>query len=64
MGKLLGSGAFGEVYLCYDRDTGRELAVKQVALTSMNAEASKVSRTREITGWEESHFNWYECCSV
>jgi serine/threonine protein kinase len=43
MGKLLGSGAFGEVYLCYDRDTGRELAVKQVALTSMNAEASKVS---------------------
>jgi hypothetical protein len=30
----------------------------------MNAEASKVSRTREITGWEESHFNWYECCSV
>ncbi|KAL2085117.1 hypothetical protein ACEWY4_018437 [Coilia grayii] len=29
-GKLLGRGAFGEVYLCYDADTGRELAVKQV----------------------------------
>lgn len=47
MGKLLGSGAFGEVYLCYDRDTGRELAVKQVALTSMNAEASKEVRALE-----------------
>lgn len=42
-GKLLGSGAFGEVYLCFDQDTGRELAVKQVSLTNMNAEASKVS---------------------
>uniref|UniRef100_A0A3Q2XVQ6 Mitogen-activated protein kinase kinase kinase 22 n=1 Tax=Hippocampus comes TaxID=109280 RepID=A0A3Q2XVQ6_HIPCM len=29
-GKLLGRGAFGEVYLCYDADTGRELAAKQV----------------------------------
>ncbi|KAM6977267.1 mitogen-activated protein kinase kinase kinase 22 [Aplochiton taeniatus] len=29
-GKLLGRGAFGEVYLCYDVDTGRELAAKQV----------------------------------
>ncbi|CAG2222565.1 MAP3K2 [Mytilus edulis] len=47
MGKLLGSGAFGEVYLCYDRDTGRELAVKQVTLTSMNAEASKEVRALE-----------------
>uniref|UniRef100_H0UZM2 mitogen-activated protein kinase kinase kinase n=1 Tax=Cavia porcellus TaxID=10141 RepID=H0UZM2_CAVPO len=30
LGKLLGQGAFGRVYLCYDVDTGRELAVKQV----------------------------------
>ncbi|KAJ8268010.1 hypothetical protein COCON_G00131820 [Conger conger] len=30
LGKMLGRGAFGEVYLCYDADTGRELAVKQV----------------------------------
>ncbi|KAF3836574.1 hypothetical protein F7725_029132 [Dissostichus mawsoni] len=29
-GKLLGRGAFGEVYLCYDADTGRELAAKQL----------------------------------
>uniref|UniRef100_A0A8C5DP83 Mitogen-activated protein kinase kinase kinase 3-like n=1 Tax=Gouania willdenowi TaxID=441366 RepID=A0A8C5DP83_GOUWI len=29
-GKLLGRGAFGEVYLCYDADMGRELAAKQV----------------------------------
>ncbi|XP_061127907.1 mitogen-activated protein kinase kinase kinase 2 isoform X2 [Syngnathus typhle] len=29
LGKLLGQGAFGRVFLCYDADTGRELAVKQ-----------------------------------
>ncbi|KAG8138714.1 hypothetical protein E2320_001503, partial [Naja naja] len=29
LGKLLGRGAFGEVYLCYDVDIGRELSVKQ-----------------------------------
>lgn len=46
-GKLLGSGAFGEVYLCFDQDTGRELAVKQVCLTNMNAEASKEVRALE-----------------
>lgn len=33
LGKLLGRGAFGEVYLCYDADTGRELSVKQLNLT-------------------------------
>lgn len=29
-GRILGSGAFGQVFLCFDTDTGRELAVKQV----------------------------------
>ncbi|KAL5489206.1 hypothetical protein EMCRGX_G018273 [Ephydatia muelleri] len=29
-GKLLGSGAFGQVFICHDQDTGRELAVKMV----------------------------------
>lgn len=29
-GRMLGAGAFGQVFLCYDEDTGRELAVKQV----------------------------------
>ncbi|XP_022104396.1 mitogen-activated protein kinase kinase kinase 2-like isoform X2 [Acanthaster planci] len=40
-GKILGQGAFGVVYLCYDADTGRELAVKQVPLDNNNTEARK-----------------------
>eukprot|EP00047_Mylnosiga_fluctuans_P014013 m.34704 g.34704 ORF g.34704 m.34704 type:complete len:541 (+) comp5253_c0_seq1:31-1653(+) len=31
-GKLLGSGAFGQVYLALDMDTGAEIAIKQVDL--------------------------------
>lgn len=41
-GKLLGRGAFGEVYLCYDADTGRELAAKQVPFDPDCQETSKV----------------------
>uniref|UniRef100_A0A4W3HJ45 Mitogen-activated protein kinase kinase kinase 2 n=1 Tax=Callorhinchus milii TaxID=7868 RepID=A0A4W3HJ45_CALMI len=41
LGKLLGQGAFGRVYLCYDADTGRELAVKQVQFDPDSPEASK-----------------------
>lgn len=44
LGKLLGRGAFGEVYLCYDADTGRELSVKQVPFDPDSQETSKVSR--------------------
>lgn len=44
-GKLLGRGAFGEVYLCYDADTGRELAAKQVPFDSDCQETSKVNET-------------------
>ncbi|KAL0156777.1 hypothetical protein M9458_048023, partial [Cirrhinus mrigala] len=40
-GKLLGRGAFGEVYLCYDVDTGRELAAKQVPFDPECQETSK-----------------------
>uniref|UniRef100_A0A8D3AQD8 Mitogen-activated protein kinase kinase kinase 22 n=1 Tax=Scophthalmus maximus TaxID=52904 RepID=A0A8D3AQD8_SCOMX len=40
-GKLLGRGAFGEVYLCYDADTGRELAAKQVPFEPDCQETSK-----------------------
>uniref|UniRef100_A0A667ZE20 Mitogen-activated protein kinase kinase kinase 22 n=1 Tax=Myripristis murdjan TaxID=586833 RepID=A0A667ZE20_9TELE len=40
-GKLLGRGAFGEVYLCYDVDTGRELAAKQVPFDPDCQETSK-----------------------
>ncbi|XP_065834384.1 mitogen-activated protein kinase kinase kinase 3-like [Oscarella lobularis] len=35
-GRVLGSGAFGTVYMCHDRNTGRELAVKQVDITHAN----------------------------
>lgn len=42
LGKLLGQGAFGRVYLCYDVDTGRELAVKQVQFNPDSPETSKV----------------------
>ena len=41
-GVVLGQGAFGTVYLCYDADTGRELAVKQVTLDNSNQLATKV----------------------
>ncbi|CAH1249906.1 MAP3K2 [Branchiostoma lanceolatum] len=46
-GKLLGQGAFGQVYLCYDADTGRELALKQVHLDPKNVEASKEVKALE-----------------
>ncbi|XP_060547717.1 mitogen-activated protein kinase kinase kinase 3 isoform X2 [Pantherophis guttatus] len=42
-GKLLGQGAFGRVYLCYDVDTGRELAAKQVQFDPESPETSKGS---------------------
>ncbi|XP_041705937.1 mitogen-activated protein kinase kinase kinase 2 [Coregonus clupeaformis] len=41
IGKLLGQGAFGRVFLCYDADTGRELAVKQVQFDPESPETSK-----------------------
>ena len=41
-GKVLGHGAFGKVYLAYDADTGRELAVKQVDIQSDLTDATKV----------------------
>lgn len=45
LGKLLGQGAFGRVYLCYDVDTGRELAVKQVQFDPDSPETSKVKKS-------------------
>lgn len=40
-GKLLGAGAFGQVYLCHDHDTGSELAVKQVEVGLLNTATQK-----------------------
>lgn len=48
-GKLLGQGAFGRVYLCYDVDTGRELAAKQVQFDPDSPETSKVRREQVVT---------------
>ena len=39
---MLGQGAFGQVFLCYDSDHDRELAVKLVPLASRTSELSKV----------------------
>lgn len=36
-------GAFGKVYLCYDVDTGSELAVKQIPLQSLTTQTHRVS---------------------
>lgn len=47
IGPKLGSGAFGVVYKCFDHETGRELAVKQVKLDGVNAEVSKEARALE-----------------
>jgi len=41
-GRRLGAGAFGQVFMCYDEDTGRELAVKQVHIYCASNEVSKV----------------------
>ncbi|XP_019409248.1 PREDICTED: E3 ubiquitin-protein ligase BRE1B-like [Crocodylus porosus] len=48
LGKLLGQGAFGRVYLCYDADTGRELAVKQVQFDPDSPETSKVRDLKQV----------------
>jgi len=41
-------GAFGKVYLCYDVDTGSELAIKQIPIRGLNSETSRVNKTNEI----------------
>ena len=39
---MLGAGAFGQVFLCYDVDSGVELALKQVLINKTDKEISKV----------------------
>jgi len=41
-GRQLGVGGFGQVFLCYDVETGRELAVKQVHIYCASNDVSKV----------------------
>lgn len=46
-GKLLGAGAFGQVYMCHDHDTGSELAVKQVEVGLLNTATQKEVKALE-----------------
>ncbi|CAF4691288.1 unnamed protein product [Rotaria sp. Silwood1] len=41
LGRQLGQGAFGRVFLCYDVDTGSELAIKQISIRGLNSETTK-----------------------
>jgi len=51
-GRILGVGGFGQVFLCYDVETGRELAVKQVHIFSNNEHISKVMKI-VVQDWSE-----------
>ena len=42
LGKLLGTGAFGQVFLCHDTENGREMAVKQIETGITNTATQKV----------------------
>ena len=42
LGKLLGTGAFGQVFLCHDTENGRELAVKQIETGITTSATQKV----------------------
>ncbi|XP_060583649.1 mitogen-activated protein kinase kinase kinase 2-like [Ruditapes philippinarum] len=68
-GQRLGSGAFGEVFICFDHDTGRELAVKMVKLHGQNAEVSKEARALEneiilLRNFQHERIVQYFGCSV
>ncbi|CAF4367506.1 unnamed protein product, partial [Rotaria sordida] len=34
-------GAFGKVFICYDVDTGSELAIKQISIRGLNSETTQ-----------------------
>jgi len=41
-GSKLGAGSFGQVFVCHDRDTGRDLAIKEVSVLCPLDTAKKV----------------------
>lgn len=43
LGRQLGQGAFGKVFLCYDVDNGSELAIKQIPIRGLNRETTRVN---------------------
>lgn len=59
-GRCLGSGAFGQVYLCYDEDTGRELAVKRVLTSPHNPTQEKVCWKKVSFGSDSRVFPFQE----
>jgi serine/threonine protein kinase len=46
--KILGEGAFGKVYECFDRENGMECAVKVILKDSLKK--SKLTDTKEEAG--------------
>ncbi|CAF0951140.1 unnamed protein product [Adineta steineri] len=41
LGRQLGQGAFGKVFLCYDVDNGSELAIKQIPIREINSDITR-----------------------
>ncbi|CAF0975511.1 unnamed protein product [Adineta ricciae] len=41
LGRQLGQGAFGKVFLCYDVDNGCELAIKQIPIRGINSDTTR-----------------------
>jgi hypothetical protein len=48
-GKLLGCGAFGQVFLCHDSDTGMEMAVKVIDINHIDLRPHNVEAKRMQT---------------
>ncbi|CAB4013071.1 Mitogen-activated kinase kinase kinase 3 [Paramuricea clavata] len=48
LGKLLGTGAFGQVFLCHDTENGRELAVKQIETGITTSATQKEINSLEV----------------
>jgi len=56
-GRILGVGGFGQVFLCYDVETGRELAVKQVHIFNNSEHISKVTIVTEQNWCQLTHLS-------
>jgi len=49
-------GAFGKVYLCYDVDTGSELAIKQIPIRGLSFQTTRVNEFNEIFLFRKLNF--------
>jgi hypothetical protein len=51
-GKLLGSGAFGQVFVCHDSDTGMEMAVKVIDINHIDLRPHNIeSKRMQTVSW-------------